>query len=230
MTTKKSREKKIAVAKSATPNIQGRPTRRTLAKHGGEKISIESRLLAATERLLEKGHKFAALTTDDLATEAGIARATFYLHFRDKGELVARIMGQLTEELVRSNGEWLSEGEDLSPESVQKAVSGTVKTFKKHQAIVAAINDTAPFDDNVATQYLKMIDAICAQSRRSFSTVRRHGQSKAGATDDVSDILTWMVVLYTARFVNRSSGADLARLAKAISYICNSAIFPEFDE
>lgn len=211
--------------------IERRLTRRTRAKHGDDpKPVMEMRLLAAAERLLEKGHKFATLSIDELASEAGISRATFYLHFRDKGELVSRIMSQLSDELVRSNGEWLTDSEDFTPESVRRAVAGTVKTFKKHHAIVAAINDTAPFDENVAALYLKMIDDICAQSRRSFAKVRRDGKGKAGATDDVSDALTWMVVMYAARFVGRRSGAELSRMSKAMGYICNSAIFRDVDE
>lgn len=207
------------------PPIQGRPTRRTRAKHGGEKPSIESVLLAAMERLLERGHTFGALTVEQLTKEAGIARGTFYLHFRDKGELVERIMGEFADEWVRSNGEWLREGDTFSPASVHKAVAGTVKTFKKHQAIIAAINETAPHDAKVADYFQKMVESICLQSRRSFATVRRSGDGKKGANDEVADMLTWMVILYTARMVGQREGAALTRMAKGMGYICSNAIF-----
>ena len=66
------------------------------------KATIEDRLLGATERLIEQGFSFATLTVEQLATEAGIARATFYLHFSDKSELVAKLMVRVTQEVVGS--------------------------------------------------------------------------------------------------------------------------------
>jgi AcrR family transcriptional regulator len=49
-------------------------------------------LLEAMERLLSQGQSFSALTVETLASEAGIARATFYLRFKDKSALVASLL------------------------------------------------------------------------------------------------------------------------------------------
>lgn len=202
------------------PRIQPRPTRRTRARNGEQpRLSIEDRLLAAMERLLEKGHRFAALSVEQLTDEAGIARGTFYLHFRDKGELVARLMGQVTEEIIQSTGTWMSNAEDAGRPQIHQALSGMVGIFKKHQAVMAAVNDTAPYDQKVAALYKKMVDEICEQSRRSLRTVKRKGLSRTGATDDVADVMSWMIVLYCARFVGERDGADLDRLARSLGYI-----------
>lgn len=210
------------------PRIEPRPTRRTRAKNGDQpRLSIEDRLLAAMERLLEKGHRFAALSVEQLAEEAGIARGTFYLHFRDKGELVARLMSQVTEEIIQSTGTWMSNAEDAGRPQVQQALVGMVNTFKKHQAVIAAINDTAPYDQTVADLYRRMVDEICAQSRRSLRTVKRKGLSRPGATDDVADVMSWMIVLYCARFVGERDGAELERLARTLGYIGASAAFAD---
>lgn len=210
------------------PRIEPRPTRRTRAKNGDQpRLSIEDRLLAAMERLLEKGHRFAALSVEQLAEEAGIARGTFYLHFRDKGELVARLMSQVTEEIIQSTGTWMSNAEDAGRPQIQEALVGMVRTFKKHQAVIAAINDTAPYDQTVADLYRKMVDEICAQSRRSLRTVKRKGLSRPGATDDVADVMSWMIVLYCARFVGERDGAELERLARSLGYIGASAAFAD---
>ena len=208
--------------------IESRPTRRTRAKHGDQpKLTIEERLLAAMERLLENGHRFAALTVEQLTDEAGIARGTFYLHFRDKGELVARLMSQVTEEIIASTGTWLSDAEDARHQVLQQALVGMVATFKKHQAILAAVNDTAPYDQNVASLYRTMVDRICAQSRVSLDTIQRKGRSRPGATDDVAEVLSWMIVMYCARFIGERNGVELDRLAESLGYFSASTAFAD---
>lgn len=210
--------------------IEPRPTRRTRAKIGSApKLSIEERLLAAMERLLKKGHRFASLSVEQLTEEAGIARGTFYLHFRDKGELVARLMGHFAEEMVQSTGTWFSDAEGADHRDVQQALVGLVRAFKKHQAILAAINDTAPYDENVAALYRKAVETIAAKSRRSLKTVKRKGLSRPGATDDVADVLSWMIVMYCARFVGERNGAELDRLARSLGYISASTAFADPD-
>ncbi|MGQ0619776.1 MAG: TetR/AcrR family transcriptional regulator [Panacagrimonas sp.] len=210
------------------PRIESRPTRATRAKPGHQpRESIEDRLLAAMERLLEKGQRFAALSVEQLTQEAGISRATFYLHFRDKGELVARLMGQVTEELIASTGAWLGNADDAQRKDLQQALVGVVQTFRKHQAILAAVSDTAPHDPSVASLYQAMIDRTGVQTRRSLATVKRKGLSRPAADNDVADALSEMIVTYCIRNVGKRDGAELNRLAKALGYIAASAVFSD---
>ena len=177
------------------------------------------------ERLLEKGQTFGSLSVEQLAAEADMARATFYLHFRDKGELVVRLMGALTDEIIRSAGVWFENAEQADRRDIERAMQGIVGTFAKHRAIVAAINDTAPYDPAVAKLYRKLMDTLCAESRRAIATVRRQGKAHPQATPEVGDILTWAVDLYCARFIGGYRGAALDRLVKSLAHICASAIF-----
>jgi AcrR family transcriptional regulator len=192
---------------------------------GAPRPTIEQRLLVAMESLLEKGNGFGSLTVEQLAAEAGMARATFYLHFRDKGELVLRLMGQLTDEIIGSAGVWFGNAENADRRDIERALRGIVGTFKKHHAIVAAINDTAPYDPAVAQLYRDMMDKLCAASRRAIATVKRQGKAHEQATPDVGTILTWAVDLYCARFIGNHEGAELDRLVKSLAHICASAIF-----
>lgn len=210
------------------PRIEPRPTRARRAKPGAQpKASIEDRLLAAMERLLEKGQRFSSVSVEQLTQEAGLARATFYLHFRDKSELVVRLMSHVTEELIASTGNWLGNSEVAQHKDLQQAMVGVVHTFKKHQAILAAVSDTASHDPDVAHLYQAMIDQISEQSRRALATVKRNGLSRPDATNDVADELSGMLVTYCAQNVGKRDGAELDRLAKALGYIAASAVFSD---
>ncbi len=183
--------------------------------------------MAAMERLLEKGQRFSSVTVEQLTQEAGLARATFYLHFRDKSELVVRLMSHVTEELIASTGNWLGNSEVARRKDLQQAMFFVVHTFKKHQAILAAVSDTASHDPEVAHLYQAMIDQISEQSRRALATVKRNGLSRPDATNDVADELSGMLVTYCAQNVGKRDGAELDRLARALGYIAASAMFSD---
>lgn len=53
---------------------------------------------ALVELILEKGYE--AITIQDIADRADLARATFYLHFKDKEDLLATSLEELYDELV----------------------------------------------------------------------------------------------------------------------------------
>ncbi|MBS0370559.1 MAG: TetR/AcrR family transcriptional regulator [Proteobacteria bacterium] len=137
------------------------------------KATVENRLLAATERLIEQGQGFATLTVEQLASEAGIARATFYLHFADKGELVAQLMGRLTQEIVGSAGDWFEARGQSGPQTVKQALVGIISTFRKLHAILAAVEATKAQDETVARLHREMMARLCERSRRAVAAVKQ---------------------------------------------------------
>ena len=179
------------------------------------------------ERLLDQGHRFATLSVDQLAQEAGIARGTFYLHFKDKGELVARLMEHITEELIDSIGTWFSHADVAQPKDLMNALSGGLRTFKKHQAILQAVADMAPHDPTVAAHYDTLLERIGALTRDSLSTIRGKGLSRPGATANVALTLSNLIVTYCVHEISRYDGAALDRLAKSLGYIAVSTAFAD---
>jgi AcrR family transcriptional regulator len=61
------------------------------------RAAAEAKVLEATERLLAGGASFTELGVQRLAAEAGIARSTFYMHFRSKTELLMRLIDTLAD-------------------------------------------------------------------------------------------------------------------------------------
>ncbi|WP_293373227.1 TetR/AcrR family transcriptional regulator [Nevskia sp.] len=210
--------------------IAPRPTRRTRSKHGGKKLTIEERLLAAMERMLEQGQRYVSLSVEELAAEAGMSRGTFYSHFRDKNELIARLMSLITDEIVDSAGSWLGtapDGERPLRKDMEATMVGVSKTFRKHRAILSAFADSARQDDALGQQFQKMMDTICGRCRAAIAAVSRSGAARPGTGDDEADALSWFVVTYLGRFSPLREGEDLARLTKAVALICASAIFAD---
>lgn len=208
-----------------TSAAQPSRSRRPRASAAPKRASVDDRLLAAMERLIGQGQPFAALTVEQLAEEAGIARATFYLHFRDKGELVRRLMQRLTSEVIDSAGTWFRGDREVDRHTMHFALHGIVRTFKKHQAILCAISATSGTDPEVARLHAEMMDELTRMSRRAIFRVRREGRAAPGAPAELADVLSWFIELYCARFLPDCEGRKLDRLIDTFAFICGNAIF-----
>lgn len=208
--------------------IASRPSRVARARRAEQpKVSIEDRLLTAMETLLARGQRFGTLSVEQLSEAAGISRGTFYLHFQDKGELVARLMSHIAQEIIDSGGTWFGDAAAARPEDLREALIGMVHTFKKHQAILSAVADLATSDEKVGAIYRDLIERLCAQSRRSLAAVRKKGLSRTDATDHMADTLCTMIVDHCICAVGGLDPAGLDSLARSLGYLGVNAVFAD---
>ena len=155
---------------------------------------LEQRLLDATERLMRDGATFTELSVDRLATEAGISRASFYIYFEDKGHLLRRLAGQVFGELATSAERWWGAAWQHNPDDLRAALAGIVEIYRRHQAVLAALNEMAAYDPTMAQSYRDLMTAITQRLARVIEDGQADGsiRRELPATTTAS-ALTWMV-------------------------------------
>ncbi len=156
-------------------------------------FGMDERLQQALERLLARGFTITALSINALAREAGIARATFYLHFRDKGELIARLIARVEDEVVGAGGLWFVHAEDANYEDLRAAMTRFFEVYLKHQAILAAAAETAPYDVQVATLHKRMLERFVAESRQAVTRIADSGRAYRPLPSMLAEVLSWSV-------------------------------------
>ncbi|GII34769.1 TetR/AcrR family transcriptional regulator [Planotetraspora mira] len=120
-------------------------TRRRTA-NVGRPTSAEAEILAATQRLLINGANFTELGVQQISTEAGVARSTFYSHFRDKIDLLMRLATELMTSSFDVTSAWdPSDG----VERLADAFLQVVKVYRKHAAVRRALAEVATYDATV---------------------------------------------------------------------------------
>ncbi len=119
---------------------------RRRAPNLGRPASAEADILAATRRLLINGANFTELGVQQIATEAGVARSTFYAHFRDKVDLVLKLATEFVTASFDITSTW------APTDGVDRLADGFLRVlgvYREHAAVVRAIAEVASYDATV---------------------------------------------------------------------------------
>jgi AcrR family transcriptional regulator len=169
-------------------------TRKPQVTRQQRREQMERRLLDATERLMSEGGSFTELSVDRLSTEAGMSRASFYIYFEDKADLLRRLARQVMGDLAEGGARWWTVAWRHDPDDVRAAMAGIIDTYRRHQPVLVALNEMAAYDPLVAATYRDLLTDI---SRR-LTRVIEDGQADGSIRRELpaattAETLTWMV-------------------------------------
>ncbi|PZG18213.1 TetR/AcrR family transcriptional regulator [Nonomuraea aridisoli] len=148
----------------------------------GRPTSAEADILAATQRLLINGANFTELGVQQISAEAGVARSTFYNHFRDKIDLLMRLATELMSSSFDVTSAWEpSQGVDRLAEVFVQVV----RVYREHAAVRRALAEVAAYDATVRDFWGKELDHFTAWTLRVLRAEQEAGRTPAGV-DPVS--------------------------------------------
>src|SRR3954452_15850225 len=99
----------------------------------------EQEIIEAAEHLLRE-RPFRELTVDEVMRRTGLSRPSFYVYFKDRHELVLRLVQHLATEMLLVANRWY-EASDPSPEMLREALDGTIGVYAEHSAVLRALAD-----------------------------------------------------------------------------------------
>jgi AcrR family transcriptional regulator len=143
--------------------------------------------LAAFER---KG--YAATTIDDIVAEANASRATFYLHFKSKADVVlvmTETLGRRWRELYRE----LTSGGRLSRKQVYEWLDGMVDNYETNRASVNAIQQAIGIEPEVAAANL-------ANLQESIRVMAESIQRWSGGDEEDARVRAALMLVQMDRF------------------------------
>lgn len=203
-------------------------TRKPQAKRQERREQIERDLLEATERLMRDGTSFTELSVDRLATEAGISRASFYIYFEDKGDLLRRLAGQVFEDLAHGADRWWSVAWRHDSGDVHAAMTDIVASYRRHQPLLVALNEMAAYDPSVARTYRGLLTGISERLTRVIEDGQADGSVRpALPAATTASALTWMVERACQQNLPAQPAAYDAELAASLAEIVWGALYFE---
>lgn len=204
------------------PSVTRKPRAKPVADR---RPAIEKRLLEATERLLADGNAFTELSIEQLCSDAGIARSTFYVYFRDKGDLVVRLAEEMLDHLSTAAAAWWTP--DSTRDDLLAATRTMVAIYASHAALFAALTETAAYDAELRRIQEEMLDRHAEPLARLIETGKRNGTVREIHTRETVIALIWMVQGACHRLTPQAGERGLDHLAETITSICWHALYPD---
>ena len=166
-------------------------TRRSRATEDESQPAAVDKLVEAFERLLSQGESFTTISVEQLSREAGIVRATFYLHFRNKGELVQHLMKTVERELRAAAAQSLSKIDHFGRAEFKVFIRRAFDIHFLHRAASRAMVEVSAYDSDVSRVYQEFMARQDSDTRIVIEKLRAQGRAHPAATPDLAEILAW---------------------------------------
>ncbi|MFC0546111.1 TetR/AcrR family transcriptional regulator [Kutzneria chonburiensis] len=125
------------------------------------RASADAEILAATRRLLDGGATFTELGVQHISAEAGVARSTFYAHFKDKTALLLRLAGDMVETSFGVASAWEP---DSGVAGLTEAFQQVVAIYRDNITMVLAVAEVSAYDATVRDFWSGLIAPFSART------------------------------------------------------------------
>ena len=159
-------------------------------------------IIAAAESLLRE-RPFRELTVDEVMRRTELSRPSFYVYFRDRHELVLRVVEHLGAELFTMSGRWLR-GTGEGPEIARAALEGFVAVYGEHGPVLRALADAAADDPEVEEAYASLVQSFVDATARHIEEEIAAGRVLPLDARETATALVWMM----ERYLNLSLGRE----------------------
>jgi TetR/AcrR family transcriptional regulator, ethionamide resistance regulator len=148
--------------KAARP---GRPPSNPRPRRRRRPEDAELEILEAAEAFLRE-RPFHEMTVDELMTRTGLSRPSFYEYFRDRHDLILKLVERLNRMIDDVAERWKTTKGDPRAE-LRRGFAGLIDIYRDHGHLLRALAAAAPQDREVAGAYEKLL------AMQSEGTARR---------------------------------------------------------
>jgi AcrR family transcriptional regulator len=190
-------------------------------KDGAERpTTAEGQLLAAVERLLKRGEVFTEISVRQIIEEAGVSRATFYTHFRDKAQLLIRLSDTYRNSLLEMAKKWdPSAGED-GASRYAKFFEEAIAIHRENRVIVSALRELASYDPTVRDFYTADLEGFDEAVYKTLVHEQKSGRTPSDLDPAAaSRVIVWGGSMAIARHISVDDGSGDAAFARELGKI-----------
>src|SRR3954447_9236426 len=151
----------------------------------------EQEILEAAERFL-RSRPLRELTIDEVMAETSLSRPAFYVYFRDRPDLILRLIQSIGSELFEMADRWLKSKVEDSRENLRSAIEGVVAAYARHGPVLRAISDAAGDDPTVEAAYRGLVERFIDATADHIRTETRSGAIQGLNAKRTAAALVWM--------------------------------------
>lgn len=186
-----------------TVRAESSPRRRRRTPEAAQREIID-----AAEALL-KERPFRELTVDEVMRRTDLSRPSFYVYFRDRHELVLRLVQHVFSEMVVPVAPWLEDGSGA--EELRDALLGVTELYAQYGHVLRALADAAADDPEVERAYNEFVGGfIDLAADRMQQEASIQGEEELDARE-VATALVWMGERYLYLTYGSEDGDRIGR-------------------
>ncbi|HEX2411548.1 MAG TPA: TetR/AcrR family transcriptional regulator [Solirubrobacteraceae bacterium] len=183
----------------------------------------EAEIVAAAAAFLRE-RPFRELTVDEVMRRTDLSRPSFYVYFRDRHELVLRVVGHLESELFTMSERWFR-GSGDGRESAREALDGIVEVFAEHGPVMRALADAAADDMRVEEAYSALVHRFVDATARHIEREMAAGRVLPLNARETASALVWMNERYLIEALGRAPYADPQAAADTLLTIWTRVLY-----
>jgi AcrR family transcriptional regulator len=188
------------------------------------RAATEAGVLSAAGALIDEGVSYADLNVERIARRAGISRTAFYFYFRDKRELLVRLTGEVSEELLAAAERWWNEGG--GPDALESSLADIVRLYLEHTALLRAVVEASSADAELATFWRELIGRFVEGTQKHITAEQESGQARAAPpADGTAFALCWMTERTLYEHVVQRRGTDPQPLIESLLGVWRATLY-----
>ncbi|MFK4227011.1 TetR/AcrR family transcriptional regulator [Streptomyces sp. NPDC019890] len=193
-------------------------TTRRPSNAADRRAAVERRILAAIGELLREGKTYTELGVEQIAAAGGISRSGFYLYFRDKVDVLLRLSAFLKADSFEITQGWQPCGPGGGLDGLAHTYEQLFRHYRKHAALLAAINEVAAYDPSVRESWTSTQDQFIDNTMKLLTQEQLSGRTPA----DIDPLCAATVMVrggaqVIAQQVATSDGHDDALVAREMA-------------
>ena len=185
----------------------------------------EGEILDAAERFLRK-RPFRDLQVANLMDATGLRRSSFYHYFRDRHDVIVRLVEKLADELQPMNERWFRDDDDPIT-SLREGYRGVGEIWAKHGPLLRAIAEAAIHDRKVEKAQRELVDTIVRGTAKRIRTDVERGRTLPLDADDTAHALILMSMQFLNDRLGRGGRRDWKPVVETLSKIWLRTLYGE---
>jgi AcrR family transcriptional regulator len=190
------------------------------------RTAIRDRLRAGVEALLDGETSYTELSVERLVREAGISRATFYVYFEDKGDLLQALAEDFIERLLVAASVWWELPAAATKDDLRAAMQAIFDAYLPHATVMSAVVEVASYDPGLAALFGDLLQRTIAQVADHIARGQEQGFVDPELDPErTAAWLTWMAERGLYQLVAPATAAEVQPQLTALTDIVWNTLY-----
>lgn len=139
------------------------------------RTEARARLVAAAERLVERGEPFSTISIERLTGEAGMPRTRFYNYFDDRHELLVVWLERAKADVLTAARAWWDLTAAPTKPELEVIFRTLLRAHRRHRHLFAAISEAMATDERTESELGELMRLVVTELQAHIERGQRDG-------------------------------------------------------